>query len=273
MNRIKETGKFFKKNLEEICLVGTLAELSIKDAQALSGDDEILLEAVRRSTNNLSSDSSNKDVLSYLANYEEEQIPGLVSNIKGIAHELYFAQAENEDGDNITAELYEDTNHEGYDVKLINESTGEVSEIQLKATDNKNYVTDWIDNHDGNILVTKEIADKMGIESTGISNEKITVDTEDFISHAIKMNEESLSDSIPALSMVSVSLIIFALYKKYSRKEISLATFKAKALVFSSKKLLKIGTLTLLLSIPAIGQATGAYLVYSVLQDGKKLMP
>ncbi len=47
------------------------------------------------------------------------------------------------------------------------------------------HPTQWIEQHpDGEIVVTEELADKMGIESSGIENAQVTTQVEDFVDGA-----------------------------------------------------------------------------------------
>jgi len=270
MNRIHH---FLAKNLDTAWLTIALAELSVKEVSALNHADSILLEAVKRSTNDLSIASSDQDVLDYLKEYDEDQISGLVSNIKGIYHELHFAKTENEDGDEITAELYEETNHEGFDIKLTNTNTGTVEEIQLKATDSETYIEEWIEKHHDidQIRVTEEVAQKMDLQSSGISNSEITLDTKTFIEKAVTLEESTLWSVVPLLSLVSVSYIICYLYGMYKKGEITKGAFQKYVLIFSGKKMVKIVALTMVLSIPIVGQTVGTYLVYSLLIQAKEI--
>ena len=110
--------------------------------------------------------------------YSPEQLQGISNNVKGLYHEIRFVQAENTDGDDIEAELYELTNHPGADVRLINTATGEVADIQLKATNSVHYVGEHLDRYpDIYVLATEEVSKNLsGVESSGFSNEELTND-------------------------------------------------------------------------------------------------
>ena len=64
---------------------------------------------------------------------------------------------------------------------MTNSETGDQWDLQLKTTDSKSYIREWQQNNDGEILVSEEIAEKMNLDTTGISNKDVTVRTEDFI--------------------------------------------------------------------------------------------
>ncbi len=65
----------------------------------------------------------------YVSGLSDAQLDGLISNIKGIYHELLFVAAENADGDAYSAALFEETNYPGADVLITNELTGEVQSV------------------------------------------------------------------------------------------------------------------------------------------------
>ena len=122
----------------------------------------------------------------YVSSLDENQIPGLVNNVKGIAHEIYYVEMENGDGDSIEAYLFEDTNHPDYDVVLYDKETGDTVQVQLKASDSASYVQEAADELGSDqVLVTSELAERMGFKSTGISNEKLQADVEDVVDQLI----------------------------------------------------------------------------------------
>jgi len=141
--------------------------------------DELVLEAIKRSTTELNDQSTISDIEEYLSQYDEIQAEGVLNNIKGITHELMYEQQENTDGDDITAEIFADTNHAGSDVILTNHHTGVTEEVQLKATDSIDYIKEHLDKYpDVRVLATDEVANELHIESTGISNDLLTHDVE-----------------------------------------------------------------------------------------------
>ena len=164
--------QYLRTNLDEITIISSLVALQLEaDPSELSEENLMVLSALERATPSLQGVPI-EEVRNYLASMNEDQISGIVSNVKGILHEMEFVRLENEDGDNVYAAMYESTNHPGFDVYLVDNNTGESWDIQLKATDSESYVEDWIETHpDGEILVTEELASEMGIGSSGLSNE------------------------------------------------------------------------------------------------------
>lgn len=193
------------------------------------------------------------EIESHLEGMTEDQLAGVVSNVKGILHEMEFVRIENTDGDSITASYFQATNHPGYDVRLFDRSTGETTEIQLKATDNSNYVSDWLDRHDGQIQITEELAEEMGLTSSGFSNEDLTSQVELVVDALLSADPTgNLWSHVPALSLLSVSIVVIELFKRYKNGEITQTEFKDYAVQATGVRITKIVILTGLLSLPII---------------------
>ena len=263
--------RYIKRNFDEAAIISALATIATSDASELTDNDHYILAALRRMKNDLS-EASPEEIQTYLSSLSDEQIPGVVSNVKGIVHEMEFVKLENEDNDHIYASMFDQTNHPDTDILFIDSKTGDTWEAQLKATDNTEYVNEWIDSHpDGEILVTTEIADEMGIPTTGVSNDSLTTSVESFVDKMIHIDTQStIWNYFPALSIASVSIILFELWTRYKNKEISLSQFKIFAGLATGLKVTKIALLATLLTIPVIGQITGALLIASFLIDSKR---
>ena len=263
--------RYIKRNFDEAAIISALATIATSDASELTDNDHYILAALRRMKNDLS-EASPEEIQTYLSSLSDEQIPGVVSNVKGIVHEMEFVKLENEDNDHIYASMFDQTNHPDTDILFIDSKTGDTWEAQLKATDNTEYVNEWIDSHpDGEILVTTEIADEMGLPTTGVSNDSLTTSVESFVDKMIHIDTQStIWNYFPALSIASVSIILFELWARYKNKEISLSQFKVFAGLATGLKVTKIALLATLLTIPVIGQITGALLIASFLIDSKR---
>lgn len=272
--RSKGEGKLYhyvRRNVDEAAIVAALAAVGTSESLGeLSDQEHLVLAALRRANHSLS-DSSMEDIQGYLAGLDEDQIPGLVSNVKGIVHEMQFVRLENEDGDSVYASMFDQSNHPDTDIMFIDEATGESWEAQLKATDNAGYVQEWIESHpDGEILVTSELAEEMGVPSSGQSNEQLTASVSDFVDKMV----DSAADAgmwgyFPALSVLSVSIIVFELWRRYREGEITLQRFKQLSALATGLKVTKIATITFLLTIPVVGQVTGALLIANLLLGAK----
>jgi len=264
----KRGSKFFIKNIEEKTILAIFAK--VKLGEALTLGDKLVLEAFNRYSSSLSDLDTLKN---YLSGLSEEQLMGVTSNVKGILHEIQFAAIENNNFDSVYASLYETTNHPGYDVRMFDESTGEEWDIQLKATDNSAYVEDWIEEHDGDIRVTEELAEKEGFESSGISNEELTTRVEEFIDAAISQGSSfttTIFDYFPHVTALTMSIMIIQLYKRKLKGEINDDQFRSLLIKNTGQKAVKIAGLIALLSIPGVNIATVGYLVYRFVNDLNK---
>jgi len=258
---------FARKNWDEMTILGALTKVVSGNFHIMTPEDHRILQAFRRSDCDLES-ADLEDIRSYLECLDEKQVLGIANNVKGIAHELRFVEMENEDGDSISASMFDVTNHPDMDILLTNHDTGETWEIQLKATNSSSYVQGWIDEHpDGEILVTEEIADRMGLVSSGIENEEITANVDEFIERAI--DDESLWDYFPLLSTASISIVIYRLYARYRDGELSRAKFFGMAGAATGWKAGKIAALCAALAIPGINVAVGAAMVAKVIASAK----
>ena len=193
--------RYLNKNFDEAAIMACLADMAFEPGFQIGAENQSIVAALRRASEEFRY-ASIDEMSSLLADYSDSQIAGLVSNIKGIAFEMEFVQLENEDGDGVFANLYPDTNNPGFDVQIFDEATGESWPLQLKATNDVGYVNDWIEDHpDREIQVTDEIAEKLGLDPTGIDNEGLTARTQDVVDQIVAFGDESsLASYFPALS-------------------------------------------------------------------------
>lgn len=154
-----------------------LLKLLDQESHAFTPDEMMVIEAIKRSDNDLV-DADIGEISSYLSQYSPAQLQGISNNVKGIYHEIRFVEAENTDGDDIEAELYELTNHPGADVRLINTATGEVTDLQLKAANSVHYVGEHLNRYpDIDVLATEEVSNNLsGVGASGFSNDELTND-------------------------------------------------------------------------------------------------
>lgn len=261
--------KYLKKKLfDDAAIVSALADLAFKDTivSGVDTDTDRVLDAFRRYKAEYS-DLSVSEIRAELSQMDDSQLAGVVSNVKGILHELEYIEIENSDGDYITASLFANTNHPDNDIRLHNHLTNDIDEIQLKATNSESYVNSWIQDHpDGEILITKELATKMDLKSTGISNEELTVNVENFIDKTSKYDEKSdIWDYFPVIGVASSAIVVLGLLNRYNKGEISWGRFKFLVVWVTGLKVTKVGIFCTLLSIPFVSTLTGALLVVSLL--------
>lgn len=223
-----------------------------------------VIEALRRSRGDLA-DANIDEIGSYLRSLDDSQIPGVVNNVKGIAHEVLFVEAENADGDAVQAYLFEDTNHPDYDVVLIDADTGVRTELQLKATGYSNYAGDAV-NEVGptNVRITEELAEAMDLPSSGVSNDELTADVEQVVDGLI--DDTTLMDYVPALSAWSLVVVIVALTRRHWKGQITRRQYGEMLAKAGGRKVLKIIVLVAALSVPGLNVAVGAGLMYRTIQ-------
>jgi len=265
---IKEGFRYIKNNIDEIMILGVIHKITSNQILPLQPKEQVIVDAIKRSDNDLAN-ASLDEISEKLSTYDADQIPFLVNNIKGIVHEIEFVELENEDGDSIFASMYNETNHPGYDVKLIDTNTGENWEVQLKATSNQSYVQDWIDSHpEGEIVVTNEIAQQMDLSSTGISNQDLTVNVTDFVDKLIEyQNNTKIWDYFPILLPISVGFIVYELWKRFENKEISKKEFQFLTIKATGIKATKFVLVFILLSIPIVNLVTGVALIAMLITE------
>lgn len=265
--------KYIKKELDNLLIVSTLAKIAFEDPELLTKQETYVLEALERANPNLQN-STQEEISEYLEEMDEDEILGLMNNVKGILHEMQFVEIENSDGDSITAAMFEETNYKGFDVILTDHLTGEITEVQLKTTDSTSYVQDWIEKHpDGEILVTEEIAEKMNLETSGYSNEELTTNVDDFVKKILELDDNSsLWMYFPALPALSISIAGFYLFKHYRSGKISFEIFKIKFLKLTGMKIAKFSLIAVLMMIPVVNIMVGAGLIFQLLYDAGTLV-
>ena len=250
-----------KEIIDETLILAALAKVSFDNATYFNDEEQAVLAAFRRTTPDLSH-ASPQEIGDYLRPMDEESILGVVNNTKGVLHEMEFVALENEDGDSVYASLFDDPHYPDFDVQLTDSVTGSVYDVQLKTTNDPSYINEWLNQHpNGEIIVNSEMAQKMGLPSSELSNEQLTLSTEAFLDKALAAEDASLWHYVPLLSVASVSWIVWGLWQRYQQQHISLSEFKLLAAQATGLKVAKISALVLLLSIPVINVLTGAALV------------
>ena len=270
---MKTKLEYLKKNFDSMAILGVFTKVTLDNFIEPSIDDQMVIQAFRRYKTDFS-DASLEEIGEYLGGMKENQIEGVVNNVKGILHEMEFVRMENEDGDSVTAALYPEKNHPGYDVVMYDEDTSQAWQIQLKATEDSSEVNEWIEEHpDGVILVNEELAEELDLPSSGISEKGLEVRVEDVVDKLKDVAEDnSVWDYFPVLTTVSISIIIWELYKRYKAGKITAERFKWMAAKVTGFKMAKIALIMFLLTIPVVNVITGAALVFHLIKSGQKLL-
>jgi hypothetical protein len=134
----------------------TLGQLAAGKRSGWSEEQILVLEALRRSTARLD-EASEQELADYLKGMSPEQMAGVVSNVKGIFHELLVKRAENLNGDDVTAVMMELTNHPGADLEYV--MNGEIiGSVQLKAVQTPAAIIEHFSRYpDIDVLATSEV--------------------------------------------------------------------------------------------------------------------
>ena len=192
----------------------TVMKLMASDLPSFSDDEQLVLNALRRSKNSLA-EASELELSDYVQSLSIEQIGGLKNNVKGIYHELAFQNRENFDGDEYIVELFENTNHAGADVRIINVETGDVAEVQLKATNYVSYVREHNEKYENiSVLTTSEVAEGTSDwSSSGFSNENLTADTTSTLDALNQGADADIAESMGVAAMVTLAVNAKSLLK------------------------------------------------------------
>ncbi|MBL4763476.1 MAG: hypothetical protein JKY93_12370 [Gammaproteobacteria bacterium] len=159
-------------------IAGVISNLVNRVTVGSSADEIYVLDAIRRSSGKLS-EMSNAEIGDYIGSVNENQLHGLLNNIKGIALENHVVGEENSDGDSITASQFEATNQPGADVQMFKDGVL-VEEFQVKATSSLRYIDEHLSRYpDTPVIATSEVAwQKSGLVDAGITNRELTEQVE-----------------------------------------------------------------------------------------------
>ncbi|WP_262588999.1 hypothetical protein [Candidatus Pelagibacter communis] len=159
----------FKKNQEQIIKGDLLFALCL--ARLLENKEETFegffgskyLDAWRMSyTKQLGSDATFEDIAKFVQSYDKEQLVGLQKPVQGKLFEILENAHENSDSDEYKSEIFETPNHPMVDIKKTDILSGKSYGIQLKASENINYIEDTLRKYpDTPIIVPKGVAEKV----------------------------------------------------------------------------------------------------------------
>lgn len=266
------TVHYIRRNFDEAAILAVAAKLAFEDSPVFSESELATIAAMQRA--HPQAGDSPEELGRWLAEMDEDQINGVVNNTKGVLHEMEFVRIENEDGDSVHAALFDATNHAGYDVEFVDSTSGAVWQVQLKATDDASYVDDWIEAHpDGDIQVTDEVAAEMGLPSSGLSNEDLTARTEDVVDRLVDAGEDdTIWTHLPGLAAVSVALVVWGLWERHRKGEITLQQFKWMVARATGLKAGKLALLSVALMTPGLNVVTAAGLLVKLIYSGAEVI-
>ncbi len=121
--------------------------------------------------------------IEYVGALTPKQLRGVVSNVKGIYHELLFVHAENVGGDEVTARIDKETNHRGSDVEFIIE--GDVIKAKpLKAVASPSAIREHLVRYpEIEVIATEEVAAaEPSVTTSGFSNAELSRQVEHVVS-------------------------------------------------------------------------------------------
>lgn len=259
---------YIRRNFDEAAILAVAVRLAFESNADFDETEQATIAAMQRA--HPQAGDTVEELGTWLSAMEPNQIDGIVNNTKGVLHEMEFVRLENEDGDAVHAALFNETNHAGYDVSFVDYDTGMQWDAQLKASDNEAYINDWIETHpDGEILVTEELADAMGVTSSGLSNADLTTRTEDVVDLLISADEQDdIWDYFPHLTAISLGLVTWELWQRFRAGEISLARFKWLLARTTGLTGAKLALLSLAMSVPGLNVVTGAALATRLILRG-----
>jgi hypothetical protein len=181
-----------------------ITQLLQGDLSELTDDKVLVLDALRRSRNDLEN-ASDDELIEYASSLSDEQLGGVINNVKGIYHELLFVEAENSDDDIYSAALFKETNHAGADVLITNELTGETEAVQLKATQYRSYINEHKERYaEFEVYATTEVAGD-GVGDSGFPIGKVTGDTEDTVATLREAGDSVIDDAMATSAMIALA--------------------------------------------------------------------
>ena len=179
-----------------VAIAITLQQLIEGKTSGWTFDQELVVEALRRSASSLG-EASDAELGDYLRGFDEDQLRGIASNVKGIYHELLFEHLEDTDNDCVSAQLFEQTNHPGADIEFLVD--GEVvRSVQLKAVQDPASIFEHFERYpDIAVAATSEVFEALDgvfgeqLQDSGISNEELSRTTRETLE---KLAGEDLGD-------------------------------------------------------------------------------
>ena len=260
--------RYIRRNFDEAAILVVAAKLAFEATPSFSESEQATIAAMMRAHPNAG--DTPEALGDWLAQMDVDSVQGVVSNTKGVLHEMEFVRLENEDGDAVHASLFGNTNNPGYDVQLHDVETGARWQAQLKASDDEAYVLGWMEDHpDGEIIVTDELAVAMGLPTSGMGSDQLTARAEDVVDRLLQAgDDDSVWNYFPALTAASLGLVAWELWGRYRSGDISLQRFKGLLGRATGLKAAKLTLITLALSIPGLNVVTGAALVAKLLYSG-----
>lgn len=152
--------------------IGALPAVFLKllaGERSFSAKETTVLAAMKRFNSDLAN-ASVDEIAQQVRSMTPEQLAGFHTNVKAVYHELGTVERENAD-DDLEAEVYDLVHHPGADFRLVNGTTGETVDIQLKAIESMRYLRELQERY-ANVeaRATGDVAVSASAASSGFSN-------------------------------------------------------------------------------------------------------
>lgn len=204
----------------------------------------------------------------FLEQIESEQIVSLVTQIKQQLTRMQVLKLQHEQDAVYVAYLKDQTQQLDVCIQTL---WGDSMLLTLQLNSQLPQPTWQLKQSEAHLIATQEILTTLD-PAQSPEHKVLAQSVEDAVDlwvTAKDPNDEHFWDYFPAISLVSVSLAIYELFKRYQQQEISWQEFKWMAAKVSGLKVSKIAAIGLMLGLPVIGQVTGAYLVTRLLLNAK----
>lgn len=228
--REKKAGVKPRLQIASVAMVVTFQRLLEDQLSSWSLEQDLVLSALRRSTSRLEN-ASISDLSEYVKGLSPEQLTGVVSNTKGIYHEMLFVETHNSTTSEVSAHLMEATNFPGADVQFLMDGQL-IREVQLKAISSPALVYEHLQRYpDVEILVTEEVASILeGINSSGLKNAVLSKDVADRL-HELKGEGlfDEVSDGIITSAFVTSGVLVWRVFRNRGDQPIDFKPYLANA--------------------------------------------
>lgn len=190
----------------------TLGQLVAGQRTGWTDDQQLVLDALRRSTNRLN-DATDQELADYLTGLSPEAMRGVTSNVKGIFHEYLVARSENLNGDEKTAAMIELVNYPGADLEYFVDGQI-VGNVQVKAVQDPAAIIEHFSRYpDIDVLATSEVTSLLSgmfgerLRDSTFRNEDLSEMTRDTFDEIIGPDlGEFIQDGIVTSALISGAL-------------------------------------------------------------------
>lgn len=214
---------------DEVFIAASLAAIETGNYESLEGPmGKEVIQSIRDLYPDLR-DASIEEIAAHMSTYSEEQMPGVISAVKGRLFERLVVASENADGDAWVARLHDDMQHPSTDLVMTNDEAGESFALSLKATDNPAYIEHTLARYpDDPILTTSEMADDFAdedqVSTSGLSDQELTKATEANLAALQEDHPLTRLDGVKAIgagAALSLAVSLWPFVAAYLRKRIT----------------------------------------------------